>query len=75
MTPHNVQPGPRPANSRAILPRRPNAVTMSFSDDDIAFLEQRAAILSEQTGRRVIPVAAAAYDIFLAGRDALTAGV
>lgn len=72
---NKIASAPVSANSRAVLPRRPHAVTMSFSEDDLAFLAERAAMLREQTGRNVIPVAAAAYDVFLAGREALGAGV
>lgn len=46
---------------------RPLQVNLSVSESDWAFLERHADLLKSQTGRRTIPMATAAYDLFRRG--------
>jgi hypothetical protein len=55
--------------------RRKHQVNISLSEGEIAWLHELANEVRSTSGRTVVPLASVAYDVFLAGRDALTAGV
>lgn len=56
-----------PATEAATEEGRPIQVNLSVSESDWAFLERHADLLKSRTGRRTIPMATAAYDLFRRG--------
>jgi hypothetical protein len=77
MSANNIAPAPDTSNGSAGESEAPrdHTVTLSVTAEEFLFLERHASQLKEPLGRRTVPIARAAYDVFRRGYDAMAAAV